>query len=395
MICRGCGETFPGMAAYCLRCETKQLADAAVAAPTPAPARSMAPKSPELDFDALYRRSDGFQPRSRSRSTPQKGNPALFLGWFAALAIASAWLSQLQLPTPDIAMHAGYVVGGMFAALILAGIGRIFASGRFGKIYLVTWSLVVALNGVTAVLQASGIVPALDANALKAQQDAIRQLVATAQGTAAPAPSTSTPVAINRPFVEPEADALTDVINQVNAALGLYNQHIFELNSQQQALGLDQVLAPQNLVTRAGIQHGRTIVAAYGKILDDYQVTYDAYVEKVQQIFAAGPPASRARLLPAFQQHVAESRDAIATFVSVERQMSANVSAVLNIAQANLGVSQARGNVIYLPQHALLEYRQHIASLQALSYQEQAASERLQQMRRMAITQTVAIKTGG
>jgi hypothetical protein len=396
MICRGCETSFEGFAAYCPRCEIKQLTDSV--SPAPVPARPGAQKSPHMDFDTLYQRGGDLQPRRNSERQPVAAtNPYSFI-WFASLALVGLALSRLQLPTFGLEVSVGYTVGGMLVALVIAGICRLFAKGGFGKIFLITWSVVLALNGLQGLLQAQGVVPALNADALKSQQDAIYHLMDVAQGNAAssssqPVASASTSIVDNRPYVEPEGDALTDVINQVTTTLGQYNQRVAELNGEQQMLGLETVLAPQNLVTRTGVQHGRQILTSYGRILGQYKTSFDNYADKIQKIFESAPSASRQRLMPAFQQHVTETRGAINAFISVERQISTEISSVLDIAQANLGTSRAQGSTLYLPAHALLQYRQHLTSLRALVRQEDVAAQQMQQLRRMAISQMVAVKS--
>lgn len=390
MICKGCGKEFQGLAAYCLQCEMRQLADSVSS--TSVPSNSAASKASDLDFDVLYQRKDSIG----SKRDVQQGsgkNKAIFFAWFTVLIIASAGLSRLSFANTrfGIAADVGYTIGLMLVVLVIAGFFRLFTKTGFGKFFLVTWFVVVVIEGAGTILESRGIASMQAMSAIKSQHDAVQRLLDTAKGTAPTSQSAISAAPDSQPYVEPDGDALTDAIKQITMALAQYNQHISELNREQEALGLSEILKPHNLVNKAGIQRGRDAVASYARILNDYQVSYEGYVDKVQQILESAPPASRQHLLQAFQKSVAETRDAISAFVNVERQLMSTIASLLDLAQANLGVSRVQGNVIYLPKRALLGYQQHVANLQALAYQEKEAADRLARIRRLTISQWESI----
>lgn len=373
MICRGCEQDFQGNAAYCPRCEMKQLMDSTSPSPSP-----MAPRTSGKDFDQLYYTPKRLSQREQASS---ENKTPLFGLWFSTLLITSAAISRISFGKFDIFYGIGYTIGLLGFALIIAGIRRIFTRKGFGKAFLISWAVVAVLS------LAGSLMPSRNDQVAHSRQQALKHLADVASGVAPSSSSTSSAAPANQAYLEPDGDALTNVVNQLTANLSRYNRHITELNNQQQALGLESVLAPRNLVTRAGIQHGRETIAAYGRLLDDYQSSFSDYENNVMQIIATAPPASRERMTAGFQQNLSHTRGAVSNFIGVEHQLMTTITAVLDLAQANLGASRAQGNVIYLPQHALLEYQHDIATLHTEAAQEADASEQLANIRRVAISQ--------
>lgn len=372
MQCRGCGQEFQGAAAYCPRCEMKQLLES-TSPPTANPSPGSAPSPP--DFDRLP-----YRPKRHSQreSVTDHGGTGRFLAWFGAMFLINLALSRFSFEKFDLPKGIGYALGVALLALILAGLRRIFTPNAFGKAYLISMAIMTVLN----------LAAGLDryADVAKSRQQAFQHLSDVANGSASPSSAAST-VPASQTYVEPQGDALTHTINQLSANLGQYNQHVLALKQQKEALDLVNVLAPGNLVSTAGIHKGRDTIAAYGRLLDDYESSFNDYESKVMQIIATAPSASREHMSAGFQQRLAQAREAVAGFLGIERQLIATINGILDLAQANVGASRAQGNVIYLPKAALLQYQHEMATLREEAVQEQQATERLTQIRRVAISE--------
>ncbi|GLQ87899.1 hypothetical protein [Dyella flagellata] len=352
----------------------KQLID--LADPSPAPNTSTASGPSTRDFDQLY-----YQPKrfSQRESDADKGGTPLFLVWFSALFVLNLALSRFSFAKFDLATGIGYALGIALVALIIAGIRRIFTANAFGKAYLISMAILTVLYFGGGLLKSVEVA--------NSRQQAFQHLADVASATAASSSSARSTVPTNQTYVEANGDALTNTVNQLSANLSQYNQHIIALKKQKEALDLEAVLAPRNLVSTAGIQNGRDTIASYGRLLDDYESSFNDYENKVMQIVSTAPSASREHITAGVQQRLAQARDAVSGFVGVERQLIATINDILDLAQANVGTSHAKGNVIYLPKPALLQYQRDIAVLRTEAAQEQQASERLAQIRSTAISE--------
>lgn len=283
---------------------------------------------------------------------------AAYLSWDFDHFDAAVWLGAGSVP--------------VLVSLGAASIRRLVSKTGAGGTFLATWVVVLALLAFgTYTDKSSGVVaPDTVSPALK---QAVNNFAKTATGRAGDAVHTRSTQQVSS---DPQADTAA-VLNQISEVLARSGKHMRELIAAEKSLPLDQVLAPESLASREGVDHGREIIGEYSGMIDDYERTYNSSMDEMQRIIDAAPASVRGNLEAGFANGKGPAYVWVSAYVRAERGSIATCSEILDLAEANLGKTYVSNGQIYFPNSVLPTYQALVGQLRADSIEETRATKAL------------------
>jgi hypothetical protein len=333
MFCISCGKSIQAGANYCANCG--------------------ATVGPYQNAEAQLTSSLDGPPPKETEANRDIGHTAFWI-WFVVLFLLSGAMQWWLYPNADVAFLMGSAVGESLAllaiALVVAAIRRLFTKHGFSQTVLQAWGIIFVLASIGNYYNRPPLVPDHQAEVHAAAKN-LEDATAPTQAPAASVPATTSQSDVT------SSQAIASVMNQQAALLRSYNVKIQAIMADENALPLGTVLTPTSLASADGIANGRRFIAQYNSDIDRLQSTMNSYFVDIRGVIDSAPSATREQLLSGFEPANERTRHAYDDYLSAERRLTTTASAILDLAEQNLGVSYAKDGQIYLPTSALGQYQ--------------------------------------
>lgn len=341
MFCSACGNHITESSRFCSTCGSEAPGH------DPLPIVAAINRAPSIPAPSIAA-------PSTTKPAPSDISRQAFWIWFVVLCGAGEASALLTYPNGNMATNLGYGIGtaisALVIALVIALIRRAFTRSEFGRTVLQSWGIVLVLATIGNYYSRPPLVPdhqaELHAAALNLE-DAL---------TPTQAPTTAAVSKIPRAN-QTTSQALARMFNQQAATLRTYNVKIQKVIADENSLPLDSVLSPASLTSAHGIANGRRVVAQCISDIDQLQSLMNSYFADIRAIVNSAPSGTREQVLSGFEPANAATRQAFGDFLAAERNIISTTSAILDLAERNLGVSYAKDGQIYLPAASLGQYQ--------------------------------------
>lgn len=368
MHCASCGTPADAGTRFCQKCGN-QIAPS-LAMTIPETFEGSVSSSADYASRTPYRGA----PRHSSATAERKPHDAIMY-WIvtALLIVASSVVARYKAGFFNVAYCLGYTAGLLLVGLAFALIRRLFKKDGFGASILGAWGVAIALSWLGIYYGSHSYGFRLSTPASAELKAAVRHLDDAAKNqpetTADAGSSVDTQPAAN----ETEDQATARIFNAMAANITAYQAQVQELQKETKELPVVTILTPAALTSSEGIQNGRNVVTRYGQLLDELQQSYTDYISATDKIIATAPEHLQTAIMAGYTPSAARSKEAIGNYVTVERQIIATITSILDLAEANLGQSSASNGQIYLHNDALATYQQLLGQLRSQAQDEQKA----------------------
>lgn len=266
----------------------------------------------------------------------------------------------------------GWALGGGFLwPGLIVGIARLFGAKRVRRNLLI-WVPILSILAFIGSWPPHAV-PAADRKQLHEAVVLLQaQQIGDAAVTAPPAPQQKSPSS--------QAGGTQSLAQAVgNIATLMHDQALRnkERQAQMAKLHIETALVPAALVERELIADSRQRLDQYFQIQQEVFADYDATTTAARGELGKLPPRERELALAGMARTQPRVAAAIGNFKHIEQQLRDDFTGILDLAEANLGKTSAKGGQIYLPHGAVQEYQRLFRDVRNLSQQEANAQAEL------------------
>ncbi|MGO1072510.1 hypothetical protein [Lysobacter sp. CA199] len=225
---------------------------------------------------------------------------------------------------------------------------------------------------------------------LMQQQQRIKNGGST-RGPSGPAPGAATELAPARSEAE-MLRGLNVILREVGQK-SHYRQA--QLESQMNALKIETVLEPHNLIGAAAIGTGRDTAARYTALLDRSAAvsleSNDELVRRVRSLTSELPAGKRA--LTQFESNTEQRMGLEKRLIANQRQMMGLVGQMLDFAESRLGrIQLEQDSLVFRSQNDLEAYNRLVTQIQSAAAEETRITQQQQAMLQQAMTKVDQLK---
>jgi len=197
-------------------------------------------------------------------------------------------------------------------------------------------------------------------------QAAIENLKTAAAGAPSTAKARTVRIPLPENDIERSEDANIAIINDVADAHRSRFREYQQLAAQMNAVQVQGVLAPQNLLTAEGISASRAKIATYAQLqhqLVSLSIAEKSQVRAILDNSSASSQAIKDRIWAGFNETYGPQLERMQALDSVRQDTVRTVGGLLDLAQANLGRLQEKDGKLLFPDVASLQLYQRDMAL--------------------------------
>lgn len=365
MYCMNCGAELGGGSALCAQCKQGQGQAGAGLQGSPSWMSAGEPLSPRA-------------PQVQTRD--DIGN-VTFWGLFGAFFAVAYIASSTDALSGDIAGHVGYALGSMAVVPLVVALVAKFSGRAWRRAFVITAAIctfITLVNATTWVARG----PAASAKQEQDLHAAATELQSTMHGMPSNQEAVTSTGGQPRPLNPGEAAsgrlglsgtdtvALQDFLQSIQPVVASYAAREKEDLAKMNALHIERILRPTELVTAGGVANGRAMMQQYMAIIEAEYRGYQDYVVAMRERINQLKEPLRTHIMAGYAASELQMSPAMKNYMSVERDLNATAESLFDLAEANIGRSRAVNNTIYLPPDALERYKVLISQLQAQAHAE-------------------------